>query len=114
AIASPFRTSGREIRLEASAGVALFPRDASELDGLLQRAERALERAKRARRAIAFYRQDSDAPGRPSLYLESDLRSAIEREELTVVYQPICYLPTGEILGLEALARWEHPTRGPI
>ncbi|HEX7040761.1 MAG TPA: bifunctional diguanylate cyclase/phosphodiesterase [Trueperaceae bacterium] len=113
AIASPFHTSGREIRLEASAGVALFPRDAAELDGLLQRAERALERAKRARRAVAFYRRDSDA-GRHSLYLETDLRSAIEREELSVVYQPICYLPTGEILGLEALTRWDHPTRGPI
>src|SRR5690606_8182286 len=113
AIASPFHTSGREIRLEASAGVALFPRDAAQLDGLLQRAERALERAKRARRAVAFYRRDSDA-GRHSLYLETDLRSAIEREELSVVYQPICYLPTGEILGLEALTRWDHPTRGPI
>ncbi len=114
AIASPFVTSGREIRLEANAGVALFPRDAGDLDGLLQRAERALERAKRTRRAVAFYRRDSDALGRHSLYLESDLRSAIEREELAIVYQPICYLATGEILGLEALTRWDHPTRGPI
>ncbi|HLV11087.1 MAG TPA: bifunctional diguanylate cyclase/phosphodiesterase [Trueperaceae bacterium] len=113
AIATPFRAVGRDIRLEASAGVAMFPRDAVELDGLLQRAELALERAKRARRTVAFYRRESDA-GRHSLYLESDLRTAIEREELDIVYQPICYLPTGEILGLEALTRWEHPTRGPI
>src|SRR5690606_16735815 len=113
AIATPFRAVGRDIRLEASAGVAMFPRDAVELDGLLQRAELALERAKRARRTVAFYRRESDA-GRHSLYLESDLRTAIEREELDIVYQPICYLPTGEILGLEALTRWEHPTRGRI
>jgi diguanylate cyclase (GGDEF)-like protein len=114
AIATPFHTAGREIRLEANAGVALFPRDSNELDGLILRAERALERAKRARRAVAFYRRDSDAASHHSLYLESDLRAAIEREELSIVYQPICYLPTGEILGLEALTRWEHPTRGPI
>lgn len=113
AIATPFRTNGRELRLEANAGVALFPRDGAELDGLLQRAEQALERAKRTRRAVAFYRRESDA-GRHSLYLESDLRAAIERGELSVVYQPICYLATGEILGCEALARWQHPTRGPI
>ncbi len=114
AIARPFRTDGREIRLEATAGVALFPRDAVDLDVLLQRAEHALERAKGARSAVAYYRRESDSARRHSLYLESDLRTAIERGELDIVYQPICHLPTGEILGLEALTRWEHPTRGPI
>src|SRR5690606_18998814 len=114
AVASPFRGGGRDIRLEASAGVALFPRDAVELDGLLQRAEMAMYRAKQARTSIAFYRPDSDTARRHSLYLESDLRDAVEREELSIAYQPICYIATGEIVGLEALLRWEHPTRGPI
>lgn len=114
AVANPFRGGGRDIRLEASAGVALFPRDAVELDGLLQRAEMAMYRAKQARTSIAFYRPDSDTARRHSLYLESDLRDAIEREELSIAYQPICYIATGEIVGLEALLRWEHQTRGPI
>ncbi len=114
AVANPFRGGGRDIRLEASAGVALFPRDAVDLDGLLQRAEMAMYRAKQVRTSIAFYRPESDTARRHSLYLESDLRDAVEREELTIAYQPICYIATGEIVGLEALLRWEHPTRGPI
>ncbi len=113
-VASPFRAGGRDIRLEASAGVAVFPRDAVELDGLLHRAEMAMYRAKQARTSIAFYRPDSDTGRRHSLYLESDLRDAVEQDELQVAYQPICYIATGEIVGLEALLRWEHPTRGPI
>lgn len=114
AVARPFEASGRDIRLEASAGVALFPRDGQHLDSLLQRAEMAMYRAKELRLPVSYYLHDSDPGKRHSLYLESDLRAALERDELQLVYQPVCHLQSGEIVGLESLMRWNHPVRGVV
>ncbi|HZJ08586.1 MAG TPA: bifunctional diguanylate cyclase/phosphodiesterase [Trueperaceae bacterium] len=114
AVARPFEAGGRDIRLEASAGVALFPRDGVDLDSLLQRAEMAMYRAKELRLPVSYYLHDSDPAKHHSLYLESDLRAAVERDELKLVYQPVCHLQTGEIVGLESLMRWNHPVRGVV
>lgn len=114
AVARPFEAGGRDIRLEASAGVALFPRDGVDLDSLLQRAEMAMYRAKELRLPVSYYLHDSDPGKRHSLYLESDLRAALERNELQLVYQPVCHLETGDIVGLESLMRWNHPVRGVV
>ena len=114
AVAKPFEAGGRDIRLEASAGVALFPRDGVDLEALLQRAEMAMYRAKELRLPVSYYLHDSEPGKRHSLYLESDLRAALERDELKLVYQPICDLQTAKVVGLESLMRWHHPIRGVV
>lgn len=110
----PFRASGRGVRLEASIGVALFPRDGVDLHSLLQRAEKAMYRAKSLRLPMRFYRHGSDSQASHSIYLEHDLREALDGSGLEQHYQPICRLATGEVVAVEALARWQHPTRGRV
>ncbi|HET8985070.1 MAG TPA: bifunctional diguanylate cyclase/phosphodiesterase, partial [Trueperaceae bacterium] len=114
AVARPFRAGGHDLRLDASVGVSLFPRDGVDLHSLLQRAEIAMYRAKELRLPISFYRHGKLGTRRHSLYLESDLRDALEKDQLELVYQPICRLDTGETIGLEALMRWNHPIRGRL
>src|SRR5690606_1411338 len=114
AVAKRSGSGGRDIRLEASAGVALFPRDGVDLEALLQRAEMAMYRAKELRLPVSYYLHDNEPGKRHSLYLESDLRAALERDELKLVYQPICDLQTAKVVGLESLMRWHHPIRGVV
>ena len=114
AVSRPFRAGGHDLRLDASVGVSLFPRDGVDLHSLLQRAEIAMYRAKELRLPISFYRHGKLGARRHSLYLESDLREALEKDQLELVYQPICRLDTGETIGLEALMRWNHPIRGRL
>lgn len=114
AVVRPFRAGGHDLRLDASVGVSLFPRDGVDLHSLLQRAEIAMYRAKELRLPISFYRHGKGGARRHSLYLESDLREALEKGQLELVYQPICRLDTGETIGLEALMRWDHPVRGRL
>lgn len=110
----PFRATGRGVRLEASIGVALFPRDGIDLHSLLQRAEKAMYRAKTLRLPMRFYSHGSDSRASHSIYLENDLREALEGGGLEQHYQPVCRLTTGEVVAVEALARWQHPTRGRV
>ena len=114
AVSRPFRAGGHDLRLDASVGVSLFPRDGVDLHSLLQRAEIAMYRAKELRLPISFYRHGKLGARRHSLYLESELREALEKGQLELVYQPICRLDTGETVGLEALMRWKHPIRGRL
>jgi diguanylate cyclase (GGDEF)-like protein/PAS domain S-box-containing protein len=108
----PFLVHDREITLSASVGLTLGA-DMTP-DDLLRQAQSALTRAKadgsRARIEVhegALSRDDVDA-----LQLETDLKHALENEELRLFYQPIVHLADEQLLGYEALVRWEHPTRG--
>lgn len=114
AVAQPYPTGDRDVRLEASVGVTLFPRDGLDLATLLQRAESAMYRAKSARVPFEFFRHGDSAYTLHGLYLESDLRDAIENGGLELAYQPICRLDDGQIVAVEALARWNHPERGAV
>ena len=100
------------VHVEASIGIALFPDHGETVDLLLQRADVAMYVAKRAGSGFAFYdvRKDDHTPTR--LTLMGDLRNALEQRELVVHYQPQVELATGRVSGVEALLRWEHPTRG--
>jgi diguanylate cyclase (GGDEF)-like protein len=113
-IAEPIPFGGIEVALGACAGVALRPQHGDDPAQLLRRADAAYRVAKDARRSVEIFdeQRDHDAAGR--LLLATQLRHAIEREELTVVYQPKCDLRDGMIRGVEALVRWEHPERGHI
>jgi diguanylate cyclase (GGDEF)-like protein len=99
--------------LSASIGIATFPGDALERASLLSHADTALYRAKAEGRATyRFFEVSMGAQVRERRLLEHDLRHAMARREFSLVYQPQTRIETGEIVGFEALLRWEHPERG--
>jgi diguanylate cyclase (GGDEF)-like protein len=112
---APFPIDGHAVFATASIGIALGGADHGPSSDPLCDADTAMYRAKTTgpgRHAVFDSAMHTHTLDR--LNLESDLRAALERDDLRVHYQPIVSLATGRIEGLEALARWEHPTRGPV
>lgn len=98
-----------------SIGIAVFPRDGKDDESILHAADLALYRAKMGGRGIlAFYDPLMDQEARERRQLETDLRLAINRDELVLNYQPVLSVECGEVVGYEALVRWQHPTRGVV
>jgi diguanylate cyclase len=112
ALRRPIALRGVAVELEASIGVALYPEHGTTLGELLQRADVAMYEAKRDRTGIATYSADRDPYSADRLGLLAELRRAIEADELVLHYQPKVALATGAVVGVEALVRWQHPTRG--
>jgi diguanylate cyclase (GGDEF)-like protein len=115
AAAEPCTIDGVEVRSTASIGIAPYLPEVQSSDDLLKQAALALRRAKDGGRdQVCFHSVDLDylVPGRDSL--AEDLRLAIERNELDVHFQPQVAISSGEIVGMEALARWHHPVRGMV
>jgi diguanylate cyclase (GGDEF)-like protein/PAS domain S-box-containing protein len=114
AIAANIEVDGYSRRAELSIGVAIFPTDGTDSATLLANAGAALDRAKEeGRGAIHFFAAAMDLELRERRALQHDLQSAIARNELALHYQPQARVD-GEIVGFEALARWQHPTRGAV
>jgi len=98
-----------------SIGVSLFPQDAADADGLRHNADVALYRAKTSGRgAASFFDQDMDHAVRHRRALEHDLRHALLRDQMQLVYQPLVSTEGASVIGYEALLRWQHPERGEI
>jgi diguanylate cyclase (GGDEF)-like protein len=114
AIAAPFDIDGHDVTVSASIGIALFPRDGEDGSALVRRADTAMYRAKKKNCGFQFYEDGMEASVSEHLRLEAALRHAIERDELTVFYQPIADAAGGKVVGMEALVRWRHPTRGLV
>ncbi|MBB4956199.1 diguanylate cyclase (GGDEF)-like protein/PAS domain S-box-containing protein [Agrobacterium vitis] len=115
AIMVPINFSNREINLTASIGLVSWVDQQESALGLLADAELAMYRAKRGGgNKVEPFRPAFRDNGSDKLQLETDLQRAIERGELTMVYQPIVQLSDGELAGFEALMRWEHPKRGTV
>jgi len=115
----PFVISGNSIDITCSCGISWGPAQSEDPGELLRRADIALYRAKqRGRSRYCRFTHDMDAGVKLRLDLEMELRRAIAREELSVAFQPIVGVGgnrrSGEILGVEALLRWQHPERGAI
>ena len=111
----PVEIDGHELVITPSIGIALAPSDASDLEGLLKAADTAMFHAKaRGKNTFVFYTSDMDAAGVERLRLETDLRKALERNELLFHYQPQVDTRTGTVVGAEALIRWQHPEQGMI
>jgi diguanylate cyclase (GGDEF)-like protein len=108
----PTTVAGIPIDLDAVVGVACAPDDATTSSALLACADIAARRAGRERRRVATYRQDPTNPSRARLALRSEVRRALEAGEIVAHFQPQVALASDEVVGLEALARWEHPERG--
>src|SRR5215211_2995045 len=112
---APFLLEGREVFSSVSVGLALGARGGARADALLRNADVALHQAKEDGRArLRVFDAGASAPTLERLELESDLFRAVERDELRLVYQPNVDLKTGAIVGMEALARWQHPRRGLV
>lgn len=114
AIRAPIVVASNELRITASIGVALTD---SLVDGteMIRRADVAMYRAKETGRgAVALFDTDDREHRRNQLTLSADLRSALDDRILTLAYQPIFDIATGRITSVEALARWRHPTLGPV
>jgi diguanylate cyclase (GGDEF)-like protein len=111
-LAEPVRIQGEMVQTGASVGLALA-RDAVRAEELLRRADLAMYTAKgEGGAAVAVYSPALDAAVRERRALEADLSLAVPHGELLLYYQPIVELASGAITGLEALLRWEHPSRG--
>jgi diguanylate cyclase (GGDEF)-like protein len=112
ALGRPFALRGVAVELEASIGVALCPDHGDDVHTLVQRADVAMYDAKRAQAGIATYSAERDPYSADRLGLLAELRRAIARDELVLHYQPKVSVDGGEVIGVEALVRWQHPTRG--
>ncbi|KPF59861.1 EAL domain-containing protein, partial [Rhizobium sp. AAP116] len=115
AIMVPLNFANREISLTASIGLVSWVDQQESAASLLADAELAMYRAKRSGgNRVEPFRPAFRTVSTDRLQLETDLRRAIERKELSMAYQPIVRLANGEIAGFEALMRWDHPKRGNI
>ncbi|MBN3908891.1 MAG: EAL domain-containing protein [Nostoc sp. NMS1] len=111
----PFHLQGHELYVTASLGIALLDNNSPDAETLIQHADAALYYAKdKGRNNYQFYSVSLSAKNPELLTLEKSLRYALEREEFTVYYQPRVNIATGEITGMEALLRWQHPEMGLV
>jgi diguanylate cyclase (GGDEF)-like protein len=112
ALADPVSLDGTSVRVNASVGVAVWPQHGVTHAELLRSADVAMYEAKRSRHGVCVYSDDIDVNSRERLSLISELRTAIERHRLTLHFQPTRDQHTHAVHGVEALVRWQHPTRG--
>lgn len=111
----PIEAAGVAIPLSSSVGIALYPRDAQEIDGLLRHSETAMTEAKaQSRASYGFYNSTTQELNKERLILGMALREAITLDQLKLAWQPQVDCETGEIYGVEALARWAHPDFGNV
>lgn len=111
----PLEVNGRQHNLSCSMGIAVFPSDGREADELLKRADMALYFVKeRGRNGFEFFHPSIEEKSLERILLENELRKAMEHEHFHIDYQPKYALPTGKLVGAEALVRWNHPELGRI
>ncbi|MHB1785036.1 MAG: EAL domain-containing protein [Acidimicrobiales bacterium] len=112
-LAAPFQVKDHEIFVTASVGLSVGPVAGGEYEFLLKQADMAMFRAKaQGGDQVLVFEGRHDKPVHDVLALEADLHSAIERDQLRVVYQPQIDLADGRLVGVEALVRWAHPRLG--
>jgi diguanylate cyclase (GGDEF)-like protein/PAS domain S-box-containing protein len=111
----PFELEGRQIYSGASIGIAIYPEDGKDVASLLQSADMAMYHAKGlGRHTYHFYSREMNRSVRRKVALENGLRRALERQEFHLVFQPQWDLPSGTLIGLEALIRWDSVDFGQI
>jgi diguanylate cyclase (GGDEF)-like protein len=114
-LAEPMHIEGQEFHVTASIGIATCPQDARDARTLQKNADVAMFRAKaQGRNGFCFYTPHTDAHTLERLTMETQLKRALERGELTLHYQPKQEIATGLVTGMEALLRWQHPDMGLV
>ena len=115
ALKTPFQVNDHELYVDSSIGIALYPQDGNLAETLLQNADVALYRCKEhGRGSYQLYSAHMNSQAPELFILENSLRHALERDEFLLYYQPKVDTHTSEIVGLEALVRWQHPELGLV
>jgi diguanylate cyclase (GGDEF)-like protein len=108
-----FKLETQELYVNASIGISVFPDDGADAETIMKNAGAALFRAKRkGGGGYEFYSTDMNAEAVKRLALETDLRRAVANHEFVTYYQPVIDFSSGDVIGLEALVRWQHPELG--
>ena len=111
----PFLVDDNELYVSASIGIAIYPRDGTDMDSLIKHADIAMYNVKdTGKNNYRFYSTDMTTPYFQNLSLETGIHKALENDEFHLMYQPQINIKTGEIVGVEALLRWDHPEHGLI
>ncbi|TAA08249.1 EAL domain-containing protein [Pseudoxanthomonas winnipegensis] len=114
-LGEPLMVQGRQVFLGTSVGITLFPEDAAGATALMKNGDVAMYQAKMAgKNCYRFYSRAMDQAVERRVRMESELRGAWDRDELSLVYQPIYRLADNRIVGAEALLRWHHPELGAV
>jgi len=115
AINRPFTLSNHELRVSTSIGIAIYPDDGQSSRDLVTNADSAMYHTKRSgRNGYKFFEPSMNANAHNQLQRLQDLRTAIDKNQFCLVYQPKFAAPDGRVLGAEALLRWQHPTDGLV
>jgi diguanylate cyclase (GGDEF)-like protein len=112
ALRAPFPIQEQQIALSGSIGIVLFPQHGRDVHTLLRRADIAMYTAKRSRGGYAIYSSEEDRHSSSLLGLMGELRTALAKNQLALFFQPQVVLATQQVIGVEALIRWQHPTQG--
>jgi diguanylate cyclase (GGDEF)-like protein/PAS domain S-box-containing protein len=112
ALKQPFSVDGQDVRITAQAGIALFPADGEDGRVVFKNAEAALKLAKSSGKPYLYYSADVNTRMAERLALEDQLRAAVDAQQFVLHYQPRVDMISGELVGAEALIRWQHPERG--
>ena len=114
-LSQPIMAGGHELYITISIGITLFPTDGTDVDGLMKCADVAMYSAKEdGRNNYKFYTPDMNSRTREILQMEGELRRALEHEQFMLYYQPQFDLASGDLVGMEALLRWQHPIKGVV
>ncbi|MDM7859411.1 cache domain-containing protein [Alteromonas sp. ASW11-36] len=110
-----FEVAGKSIYSNCSMGVAMFPNDGDNVEQLISKADTALYKSKAVKKGSAlFFNSQIDEQVKRDFAIETELRTAIARSEISLVYQPQIDVQTGQIVGVEALCRWHNATLGHV
>ncbi|MCW8890348.1 MAG: EAL domain-containing protein [Sedimenticola sp.] len=111
----PFELKGNQLHVSSSIGIAIYPEDGHDVTTLVRNADAAMYRAKESgRNNYQFYTQEMTATAHARVLLESNLRQAVEQQQLVLHYHPQFDLVSGKLTGSEALVRWIHPEMGLV
>jgi len=114
-LVDPIACNGHELHITTSIGISIFPYDGTDAETLIKHADISMYRAKElGRNKAIYYTAEMNAGSRKQLAMETNLRKALERNQLSLFYQPKVDINSNRIVGFEALLRWKHPTMGFI